>query len=461
MFKEDTIAAVATPPGKGGIGIVRVSGKDALAIAGQVFRSVTPVARWRSHRLYRGALLSLEKTLLDEALAVWMKAPHSYTGEDVVEFHGHGSPVMLRHFLSHIFACGARPAEPGEFTRRAFLNGRLDLTQAEAVLDLIDARTLKSASTAASLLGGALSRAVTELREQLLHTQALVEAQLDFGDEIELPPETVLDAIAGPLALIDQILATYRQGSLLREGARVVLLGKPNAGKSSLLNGLLGMDRAIVTDVPGTTRDTIEECIDCEGIPVVLVDTAGLRAEAPRDPVEQIGIRRSHEALRQATLVVFVVDRNQPLSAEDFSIYEQIRDQPHLVVLNKADLPPALHLREQLKELLSPDTVVVDVSARTGAGLQQLRRAMAQMFEQGSLGNRPDEPIVTRARQYASLCQARDALRQAHDAVRVDLPLDLVALDLKAATDALGALTGEIHTEEVLDQIFQQFCIGK
>mgnify|MGYP005834001431 FL=1 len=461
MYEQDTIAAIATPSGKGAIGVVRVSGIGAVNIARQVFRPVTPIDRWRSHRLYRGVLLSVEKSPLDEALAVWMKAPHSYTGEDVVEFHGHGSPVVLRHFLSHIFACGARPAERGEFTRRAFLNGRLDLAQAEAVLDLIEARTAKGASVAASLLSGGLSRTARELREQLLHTRALVEAQLDFGDEIDLPADEVLGSIARPLALIDQLLTTYRHGSLLREGARVVLVGKPNVGKSSLLNSLLGMDRAIVTEIPGTTRDTIEESLDCEGIPVVLVDTAGLRPDSPLDPVEQIGIERSREALRQADLVLFVADRSQPLSSEDLTIYAEVAEQPHLVVWNKSDLPPATQSNHSLATLRATDAHTVEVSARTGAGLVKLRRAIATMLEGATSGPRGNEPIVTRARHYAVLCQARDALRQASGAIRSNVPLDIVALELTVATDALGALTGEIHSEDVLDQIFQQFCIGK
>ncbi len=461
MYERDTIAAISTPAGKGGIGVVRVSGSLAPAIASRVFQASIPVHRWKSHRLYRGKLLSIEGAILDDGLGVWMRAPQTYTGEDVVEIHAHGSPVVLRHFLTHVFASGARPAEPGEFTKRAFLNGRLDLAQAEAVADLIEARTLHGAAAAAQAVCGSLSRVVQELRERLLHGRAQVEAQIDFGDEIELADEQVARAIEDVRAPLERLLATYRHGALVRHGARVVLTGKPNVGKSSLLNALLGADRAIVTDFPGTTRDTLEETIDCEGIPVTLIDTAGLREERTADPIERLGMERSVRAVEQADLVLFLIDQHAGIDRDDLAIFKQIQHRCHLVISNKSDLPTAPTYYTELPRLEPGGARVVRVSARTGAGLDLLRHSIALALGGDQSPPPLGEPVIAHARHYAALVQARAALDRAHEALDRRLPIDIVAVELSAANEALASIVGEVSAEDVLEEIFARFCLGK
>jgi tRNA modification GTPase len=460
MYERDTIAAISTPPGRGGIGVVRVSGPLAPEVAGAVFRGKVPLDRWRSHRLYRGYLLSVDGQVLDDGLAVWMRAPHSYTGEELVEFHAHGSPVVLRHFLAHVFARGVRPAEPGEFTKRAFLNGRLDLAQAEAVADLIEARTVAAARVAASQIAGSLSHTIHDLRETLLAARALVEAQIDFGDEVDLPTEEVAQALAEARQRLARLLASYKRGTLLRQGARVVLAGKPNVGKSSLLNALVGTDRAIVTDIPGTTRDTIEEGIDCEGIPVILVDTAGIRSNSEPDLVERLGIERSRRAMEEADLVLFVIDRSRVVTEEDHNLYAQISTRPHLIVVNKSDLPAAPE--NFASDRAWPEAAArVEVSARTGQGLDELCRQIAAFFSGGEESPLGSEPVLSQARHFASVLRAFEAVERAHDVLSSGLPLDIVAIEIGSATDSLAAVVGEITNEDVLDTIFARFCLGK
>jgi tRNA modification GTPase len=458
MYEGDTIAAVATPAGRGAIGIVRVSGPGAIAIARRVVRSRQEPEHWQSHRLYRGEFLEPSGRVLDRGLAVLMRGPNSFTGEDVLELHAHGSPVVLQHLLAHVLQAGARHAEPGEFTRRAFLNGKLDLAQAEALADLIEARTLGSALAAARQLGGELSRTLQRLREEVVQALALVEAQLDFGDEIELPVAETLDALDRVRNDLVRLHATYSGGALLRQGARVALVGRPNVGKSSLLNALLGSERAIVTEIPGTTRDTLEEICDCEGIPVVLVDTAGLRPEIGTDAVERIGMQRTKDAVECADLCLLVVDRSVPLAEEDFLAWQQVSARPHLIVANKSDLVPALN------ECALPRSEwtrgVLAVSAREGLGLLELRKKIAE-----ALGGAPTSEartaILTHPRHAAALRRAIDAVDQSLAALQEGMPLDIVSVELHTAADALRAVTGEVGAEDILDQIFSRFCIGK
>lgn len=452
MYVADTIAAIATAPGVGGVGIVRVSGPGATAIAERVIIATQATAAWVSHRLYRGQLCAVDGAVIDDGLAVLMRAPNSYTGEDVLELHCHGSPVVLRHVLMHVLASGARLAEPGEFTKRAFLNGRLDLAQAEAVIDLVGARSEAGAVLAAAQLGGQLSAALGRIRDDLVHLKALLEAQIDFAeDEVQIAHHELLATLNQAETAIVRLVDTFKHGSLVRDGLRVVIVGKPNVGKSSLLNALLGSDRAIVTEVAGTTRDTIDEVIDFAGVPVVLTDTAGLRDEALADPVERIGMARTGIALRQAQVRLVVLDASRAFDSEDQLVLDAVRDQPYIVVLNKSDLAPVS---------TTWDGPCVRVSAKALSGLEELRQAVVQLVERGE-PPRADDPVISNARHRAALLQCLDALRLARQSIDEARPPDLIAVDVQAALDHIGTITGAVSSEDVLDRIFAEFCIGK
>lgn len=452
----DTIAAISTPPGEAGIGIVRLSGPQAEGIARRLFRPRRARGPWESHRLYLGHILDSRGHVLDEVLLTLMRAPHTYTREDVVEIHCHSGFAVLKAILGEILAQGARLARPGEFTLRAFLAGRLDLSQAEAVLEVIQARTQASLRVAAAHLAGGLGKRLEEVRNALLNLLAGVEAAVDFPEEAEeLSPQALNADLAGPLAELTSLLATYRQGRLLREGVGVVLAGRPNVGKSSLLNRLLNADRAIVTDIPGTTRDVIEETISLAGIPLRLSDTAGLR-EA-RDLVEELGVARSRERLAQADLILFLVDASEPLSGEDIQTLEDLADRPVLIVLNKIDLPPQIKVQDLRLYSSHP---VVEVSALTGQGLEHLEQAMVELVLAG--GVQTSGEIVTQARQAELLGRAQEALNRGRELLeQAEPPWELLAFEIREALQALGEITGEEVGDAVLDQIFSEFCIGK
>jgi tRNA modification GTPase len=452
----DTIAAISTPPGEAGIGIVRLSGPRAESIARRLFRPRQPRSPWQSHHLYLGHLLDSQGRILDEVLLTLMRAPHTYTREDVVEIHCHSGYAVLRAILAEALAQGARLARPGEFTLRAFLSGRLDLSQAEAVLEVIQARTQTSLRVAAGHLAGGLGRRLGELRGALLGMLARVEAALDFPEEAaELSPKNLREELAAPCRDLENLLGTYQQGRLLREGVRVVLAGRPNVGKSSLLNRLLNADRAIVTDIPGTTRDVIEETINLGGVPLRLSDTAGLR-EA-RDQVEELGVARSRERLAWADLVLYLVDGSEPLSSEDAQVLGELADRPVLIVLNKIDLPQKFQVQDLRRR--SPHQVV-EISALTGQGLDSLEQAVVDLVLGG--GVRTEGEIVTQARHYDLLVRAGEALNRGRELlVQAEPPWELLALEVKEALQALGEITGEEVGEAVLDHIFSQFCIGK
>jgi len=453
VYERDTIAAVSTPPGAGGIGVVRLSGVGALEILARLFvpqRERTPPP---SHRLVRGRVVDASGEAIDEVLAVAMRGPHSYTGEDVVEIHCHGSPPVLRRVLARCCECGARTAEPGEFTKRAFLNGRIDLVQAEAVAALIGARTESASRAALRQLGGRLSDELGELRERLIDVRARIEIMLDFSEEeIDLTPATVADDIGAVAARIGRLLASFEGGRLLREGVRLAIVGRPNVGKSSLLNALLGVERAIVTPAPGTTRDVVSDDLEIDGIPVVLADTAGLRASA--DPVEQLGIERARLEAARADAVLIVLDGSQPLGEDDRAALAEVGGTPSIRVVNKSDLPSAWSPGGE--DVPAP---VVRVSALTGAGLAELRRAIVQLVGAGDLD--PRAPIVTAVRQRDALARAREALDRALAALRGASTIDAAAVDIQAAVEHIGAITGEVTTEDILDRIFRDFCIGK
>jgi len=450
MYDPDTIAAIATPPGPGGIGVVRVSGPRAAELADAVFRRRRS-GRWESHRLYHGRIVAPDGTPIDDGLAVLMRAPRSYTGEDVLELHCHGSPVLMQRVLRSVLGRGARPARAGEFTQRAFLNGKLDLAQAEAVGELVRARTSDAAQAAAEQLFGGLSAHLTRLREALIRAKAHLEARIDFTDEeLDLDDAALIPELETARGGVVQLLHTYERGRLLRDGLRVAITGLPNAGKSSLLNALLGAERAIVTAEPGTTRDVIEASIDIDGVPVVLYDTAGLRAGT--DEAERLGVDRARTVAAGADLVLVVLDTARPLPAQR----PLLAAGEALAVLNKIDLPTTWTAAEFAA--IAAEHPAVRVSATVPLGLDALRHAIAQ---RAAVAWSDHLPTLTSARQYDSLVKADRSLAHAIDALRRRLPPDLVAVDVQAALEHVGTVTGIVTSEDILDAVFREFCIGK
>jgi tRNA modification GTPase len=458
MYPDDTIAAIATPLGPGGVGIVRVSGLLAPRIAAAVFqRSYTPEV-WASHHLYHGRVVDAGGALVDEGLAVLMHAPRSFTGEDVLELHCHGSPVGLRRVLACVLGSGARLAEPGEFTRRAFLNGRIDLTQAEAVSAMVSARTAGAAALAAEQLSGRLSDYVVELRGRVIRLKALIEAQIDFSEEdFDVDTTELLATTDECTAPLDTLLETYRRGKIMRDGARVAIIGKPNVGKSSLLNALLGEERAIVTAVAGTTRDAIDEAVDLDGLPVVLSDTAGLRDAEEADAIERIGMQRTTSRIAGAQVLLTVLDASQPLDGQDRRVLQAHAAAAQIVVLNKVDLPQATAPADVRR--LSNGHPIVAVSARNHSGLAELRRLIVAQVTDGAVV--ANAPVLSHLRHVDTLTKARDSLRLARESITARRPPDLVAVDVQDAIDHIGAVTGAITSEDVLDRIFSEFCVGK
>lgn len=453
---SDTIAAIATPPGQAGIGIVRLSGPQAMAVAARLFRPQNPRSLpFPSHRLLLGQIISPDNgQVIDEVLLSYMRAPHSYTREDVVEINCHSGWAVLQKILNLVLQQGARLALPGEFTQRAFLSGRIDLTQAEAVLEIIQSRSEAALRVATSHLTGGLGQTLAAQRQNILQLLAQVEADLDFGDEV---PDLAYPDLLPPLQAISRdinaLCQSYGQGRILREGLQVVLAGRPNVGKSSLLNQLLQTERALVTDIPGTTRDVIAEQVIIHGVPICLLDTAGLRQT--EDKVEVLGVERTRQQLAHADLVLYLIDASQPWQPDDASQLEGLAGQRVLLVLNKCDLP--LVISKDALAAAWPHQVVA-LSALTGAGVPELRQAI---FQTAVNQDPPAAQIVTQARHYQHLAQCREHLRQAQAHITAGLPPELIALELGAAAQALGAILGLEIGEEVLERIFSQFCLGK
>jgi tRNA modification GTPase len=458
MYKEDTIAAVATPAGEGGVGIVRVSGPEAERIAAALFiRAEGKNGRLKSHMLHYGTIRDPKRDkILDQVLLTIMRKPRSYTGEDVVEVHCHGGVFVVHRILGLVLAQGARHAEPGEFTKRAFLNGRLDLAQAEAVLDLIAARTEKGADLALSQIKGELSNWIGDLREQLLDILAQVEAAIDFPEEeIELLERPALVAkIAALREKIIVIIGTYEWGRLFREGAKVCICGRPNVGKSSLFNALLGEERVIVTPIPGTTRDVIEESINLDGLPVVLWDTAGIRDAT--DAVERIGVNLSREHLEKSEAAVVVLDGSAPLTDEDRIFLSSTTKKMCLIAINKIDLAQRVD-RDQLRQMVG-DIKVETVSATQGHGIQELRKSLRELILHTDM-----EPpfVLTNLRHKSALLCGAQALADAGLALYETQPAELVAVALQQARESLEEVVGVIQKEDILELIFGKFCIGK
>lgn len=464
---QDTIAAIATPQGEGGIGTIRLSGPHAAEIMSRIFvtapgKHLLPT-EMESHRLVFGHIIDpASGAKVDEALAVLMRAPHSYTREDVVEIDCHGGTVPLQSVLSLCLREGARMAEPGEFTLRAFLNGRLDLAQAEAVLDVVQARTSEGLRLAVEQLGGGISARVKGIRAKLLHALAHLEANIDFPED-DVPPADVTPELNDSLTDLDSLIASASTGIVMRQGVRTAIVGRPNVGKSSLLNALLRTERAIVTPIPGTTRDTLEEVANVRGVPLVLTDTAGLRHETDTDdPIERIGMDRTRRALSNADLALLVFDGSQPLSDADLSVVAQANEIAPLMriaVINKSDLPTALHV-QQLGTLLD-GVEMVSASAATPGGTDVLEEKLASLVLSGKATRAGDEAMVTSVRHRDALERARKHVQEALDAAQTNAPAAFVAVDLHSALNALGEITGETVGEDLLDEIFSNFCIGK
>ena len=470
MFVQgETIAAIATAvvPQQGSVGIVRMSGSDAIAIARTLFHAPGRQA-WESHRILYGYVRHPQtKQLVDEALLLIMQTPRSYTREDVVEFHCHGGIMPVQQVLQLCIEQGARLAQPGEFTLRAFLNGRLDLTQAESIADLVGSRSPQAAQAALAGLQGKLAVPIRELRATCLDILAEIEARIDF--EEDLPPldePAVIAQIEQVLTQVTSILATADQGELLRTGLKVAIVGRPNVGKSSLLNAWSRSDRAIVTDLPGTTRDVVESQLVVGGIPVQVLDTAGIRETA--DQVEKIGVERSHRAAQAADLVVLTIDASTGWTAADQEIYEQVRHRPLILVINKIDLVE----EGERKTLQSQIQVVLKAyqkydaksqifaAAAHNQGIEDLEKAILEAVHAGNL-KAADLDLAINQRQAAALTRAKTSLQQVQETIAQQLPLDFWTIDLRGAIQALGEITGEEVTESVLDRIFSRFCIGK
>jgi len=451
---DDTIAAIATPLGEGGVGIVKISGPEARSVLEQLFAPTNPTRPLEPRRLILGHIRDPQtKAVVDEVLVAYMPAPHSYTRQDVVEIQAHGGIVPLRRILQLTLDAGARLAGPGEMTLRAFVNGRLDLAQAEAVLDVVQARTEAALRVAVEQLGGKLSARVRQVRAQLVEVLAYLEASIDFVED-EIPPQEVVPPLQAAAKALDEILATADRGLIYRQGIRAAIVGRPNVGKSSLLNALLRGDRAIVTPIPGTTRDTLEETINIQGVPLVLVDTAGIRAETD-DEIERIGVARSRAALDRADLALLVIDGSQPLTDADRDIAALVGPKPALVVVNKSDLPQVA-----LPPDLLPAASRLSVSALTGEGIEALEEAVVELVLGGAV-TAAETPLVSNPRHQALLKRALDHVRAAEGGHLGGLSPDLVAIDVREAVDTLGEITGETASEDLLEAIFSNFCIGK
>jgi tRNA modification GTPase len=462
MFLDDTIAAIATPLGEGGLAVIRISGPNAFAIADKCFQpagknALNPSSA-QTHTIQFGKIVR-DGQIVDEVLLAVLRAPRTFTREDTVEISCHGGILPAKLVLDTLLVHGARLAEPGEFTKRAFLNGRIDLAQAEAVADLIHSRTELALAAANEQLAGKLSQRINQLRDALMHTLAHVEAHIDFPDE-DIAPDTkdkLLERLENGVAFMDELLRTANEGQILRRGIRAAIIGRPNAGKSSLLNQLLGRDRAIVSHIPGTTRDTIEETANIRGIPVVFIDTAGLRES--HDEIEREGIRRSRESLSQAELILHVLDASEPLTGEDEKHFTDFAEKKRILVLNKVDLPLKLALAPEF-EIRNSKFEIVNVCCTSGQGIESLKDAIKGLVWSGGIKAEMLQ-VAINSRHQDALNRARAAARQAADALASDATLELVAMELRIAANAVGEIVGKTTTEDLLDSIFSTFCIGK
>ncbi len=460
-MEQDTIAAISTAVSNSGIGIIRISGKDAVAIADRVYRSKggkKRLADQPTHTIHYGYIVDQDEAV-DEVLVMLMRGPKSFTMEDTVEVNCHGGVYAMKRVLDVVLKNGARPAEPGEFTKRAFLNGRIDLSQAESVMDVIQAKNEYALKSSLQQLKGAVRTAIEELRSRILYQTAFIESALDDPEHISLDgyPDRLSEEVHQLQEALLELIASSENGRILKEGIRTVILGKPNAGKSSLLNALIGEERAIVTDIAGTTRDALEETIAFQGITLNLIDTAGIRET--EDVVEKIGVERAIEKAGEADLILCVFDAARPLDENDREILKVIEGKQAILLLNKTDL--AVTLQEtKLQELTGGRYPVVSVSAKEQTGLSRLTEQIHSLFYQGEISVQ-DELYITNARQKHALLDAAEGLQRVQESISLGMPEDFYSIDLLAAYEALGTITGETVGEDLVNEIFSRFCMGK
>lgn len=458
--EEETIAAISTPFGESGIGIVRMSGPMAESIVRGLFKAKRDQSLFISHHFHYGEIIDpRDGHPVDEVLVVLMRGPKTYTREDIVEINCHGGYLVLQKVLELVLAQGARMAQPGEFTKRAFLNGRIDLTRAEAVIDLIKARTMEGIDIANQQLKGSLYKEMTALKESLIEHLSLIEAHIDFPEEEmeTIPQAEMRQNLHNSIQKLEEWISTYEEGRVFREGITCAITGKTNVGKSSLLNVLLKQERAIVTPIPGTTRDVIEEVLNIHGIPVRLMDTAGLRKA--KDFIEQEGVRRAKERVADADLILLILDGSRGLDEDDLEIILEIKEKKKVVIINKKDLPPKVSLEEIKKRF--PEDPLVSISALKNEGVEDLKRAIYSSLIHRDIRVSPEHLIVANIRHKTALTQINENLLNALKGLEEGASLEFIAFEIRSALDALGEMVGETTTEEVLNRIFEQFCIGK
>lgn len=459
MYREDTIAAIATPGSGSGIGVIRISGENAIEVADKIFQPKNRNKRLPeqpTYTIHYGNIVDGDK-LLDEVIVLLMRGPHSYTAEDTVEIDCHGGTFVMRKILELVIRNGARPAEPGEFTKRAFLNGRIDLSQAEAVMDVIEAKNNYALQSSLGQLKGSLLEMIREMREKILYEIAYIESALDDPEHISLDgyPVELGEKVDNLLKTAMDLLKSSQNGRVLREGIRTVIVGKPNAGKSSLMNVLVGSNRAIVTDMAGTTRDILEEEIQLKGLNLNIVDTAGIRKTD--DPVEKIGVERAKKAMLDADLILYVVDSSADLDENDEEIISFLQDQNAIILLNKADLPSALTVEKMQERLQKP---TVSISAREETGMDELSDLIEHMFLSGEISFN-DQVYLTNMRHQAAMEQVQSSLMKVKESISLGMPEDFFSIDLMDAYEALGSIIGESVGEDLVNEIFSKFCMGK
>ncbi len=445
-MNERTIAALSTPQGVGGIAVIRISGADAILICDKIFKGSKKLTECESHTIHYGHIVSGDK-VIDEVLVAVMKAPKTYTREDVVEISTHGGAVASKLVLEELMKAGAYPAEPGEFTKRAFLNGRIDLSQAEGIIDIINSKTAMEERNALSQAGGGLSKEIETMRASLVNLAARMQVAIDYPDE-DLEDVTlaeIRDIIKQNIEKTDKLLATSDGGRVLKNGIKTAIVGKPNVGKSSLLNCMAKTDRAIVTDIAGTTRDVIEEFVNFDGVPLVLLDTAGIHET--EDTVEKIGVERSKKAIDEAELVILMLDLSRKLDDEDSELLELTKDKKRIIVANKSDIKT-----ENVEE-------AIEISVKTGDGVDSLSDEIQKLYSLGALES--GGIVITNLRHISSLTRVKETLERAYDAVENGLPQDLAALDIYSCIDILGEITGDTVSESIVSEIFHNFCVGK
>ena len=459
MFIDDTIAAIATAPGEGGIGIIRISGEKSLQVAQSIFKSKSGkmIKDYNARTLIYGTVVDNEK-VIDEVLVAYMKGPNSYTAEDVIEINCHGGFISVKKILELILSKGVRLAEAGEFTKRAFLNGRIDLSQAEAIIDVIKSKTDMAHEVAQSQLEGSLAKKIKDLRMNVTEVLAHLEVSIDFAEEDveEITYQTLEEKALELRNEIKKLYDTAESGKILRDGLKTVIVGKPNVGKSSLLNSILGENRAIVTDIAGTTRDVIEEFVNIKGIPLKIVDTAGIRET--EDVVEKIGVEKSRESFSTADLVIMVLDASRKLSEEDMEILESLKNKKTIVLLNKMDLEPQIEL-EKIEEVVNSEDII-KISALKHQGIEELQDKIEAMVYHGSVKN-SSNLMITNSRHKDALFKAYESINDAISAIEQRMPYDFIEVDFKNIWDYLGYINGDTVREDLLDTIFANFCIGK